>query len=256
MQQLPRVSCIDCMQQQQHQQHQQQHQQQILRSSQDFENSASCRVASRRFGHHLRPNLLIHMQALAVCLCLFLFSTCLVSPCPKRVWFIYISVSSPSLFWALFMNRHMQIQIQIHAVVFNFGAFFFANRFKNARFFRALWTNENDKNRFFPRWKVSSYQDNSPSMSTRGCRSNAFKNGALMLRNISTPLLNGYTRAILERFSSPSFHALFLKPQNPWNPYFCSISWRFCVCVFGPPQTDHQNIFTSQHDNCKSAFRK
>ena len=123
--------------------------------------------------------------------------------------------------------------IYIYAVVFNFGAFFFANRFKNAPFFSAHGTNENDKNRFFPRWKVSNFQDNSPSMSTLVRTFNAFKNGALMSRNISTPLLNGYTRAILERFNSPSFHTLFLTTSKSLKPLFCSVSWRFRGC-FGP----------------------
>ena len=79
-----------------------------------------------------------------------------------------------------------------------------------------------------------------------GLSSNACKNGALMLRNISTPLLNGYTRAILERLNSFSFHALFLKPQNPWNPYFCSVSWRFCGC-FWPPPKPTTRIFSPHH---------
>ena len=108
----------------------------------------------------------------------------------------------------------------------------------------------------FPRWKVSSFQHKCTEMCTLVRTSNAFKNGALMSRNISTPLLNGYTQAILERFNSPSFHALFLTTSKSLKPLFLqrfvTISWVFRP----PPQTEHQNIFRSQEDNCKSAFRK
>ena len=87
-----------------------------------------------------------------------------------------------------------------------------------------------------------------------GLSSNAFKNGALTLRNISTPLLNGHARAILECFNSPSFHALFLKPQNPWNPYFCSVSWRFCGCFWPPPPKPTTRI-CSPHNRITAKVR-
>ena len=47
---------------------------------------------------------------------------------------------------------HVYNIIYIHAVVFNFGALFFSPIGSKMRgFFRAHGTNENDKNRFFPR---------------------------------------------------------------------------------------------------------
>ena len=116
------------------------------------------------------------------------------------------------------------------------GRFFFANRFKNARFFSCTWNEWKWQKPFLPPAKGKQFSGQQPLNVHLGLSSNAFKNGALMLRNISTPLLNGYTRAILERFNSPSLHALFLKPQNPWNPYFCSVSWRFCGCFWPPPK--------------------
>ena len=57
-----------------------------------------------------------------------------------------------------------------------------------------------------------------------------------MSRNKSTPLLNGYARAILERFNSPSFHALFLTTSKFLKPLFLqrfvTISWVF----WAPPK--------------------
>ena len=47
-------------------------------------------------------------------------------------------------------------------------------------------------------------------------------------------------------------------PHNlkiPETPIFTAFRDDF-VGVFGPPQTEYQNIFSSQEDNCKSAFRK
>ena len=52
-----------------------------------------------------------------------------------------------------------------------------------------------------------------PKITTCRRTSNAFKNGALMLRNISTPFSNVYTRPIFERY----FFVLFAPYQG--NPY-------------------------------------
>ena len=167
------------------------------------------------------------------------------APSQPRFW----SFSGPLAF-------QQDIYIYICCCVQFRGVFFFANRFKNAFFFfREQVTNENDKNRFFPRWKIPSYEDHSSAMSTLVRNFNAFKNGALMSRNISTSLLNGYARAIFERFNSPSFHTLFLTASKSLKPLFLqrfvTISWVF----WAPPQTEYHNIFRSQEDNCKSAFR-
>ena len=64
-----------------------------------------------------------------------------------------------------------------------------------------------------------------------------------MSRNISTPLLNRYTRAVLERFNSPSFHALFLTTSKSLKPQFlqrfATISW-----VFWPPPKPSTRIIS------------
>ena len=74
---------------------------------------------------------------------------------------------------------------------------------------------------------------------------NAFKNGALMSRNISTPLLNGHARAIFERFNSSSFHALFITTSKSLKPLFLqrfvTISWVFLA----PPPKPSTRIFSA-----------
>ena len=152
------------------------------------------------------------------------------------------------------LYHYLSLYIYICCCVQFRGVFFSPIGWRMRGFFRAHVTNENDKNCCFPRWKVSNFQDNSPSMSTLGLSSNAFNNGALMLRNISTPLLNGHARAIFERLNSPSFHALFLRTSKSLKPLFLqrfvTISWVFLA----PPKSS--TITFSAHNNCKTAFRK
>ena len=124
------------------------------------------------------------------------------------------------------------IYIYIYKFLCSIRFFFSPMGSRMRRCFRAHGTNESDqKKRFFPRWKVSNFQHKCTEMSTLVRTSNAFKNGALMSRNISTPLLDAYTRAILERFTYPCFHA---QPQNPWNLFFAAFRDDF-VGVLGPP---------------------
>ena len=111
-----------------------------------------------------------------------------------------------------FGSLSIYISIYICCCVQFRGAFFFANRFKNARFFSCTWNEWKWQNPCFPPVKGEQLWGQQSRNVHQGLSSNAFKNGALMLRNISTPLLNGHARAILERFRSPSFTHPFI-PQ-------------------------------------------
>ena len=59
-------------------------------------------------------------------------------------------------------------------------------------------------------------------MTTFRRTSNAFKNGVLMLRNISTPFLNAYMRLILERYLIRYF-CPFLATLKSAKPLFYSV---------------------------------
>ena len=143
-------------------------------------------------------------------------------------WFFW-----PSLTWReideFLSAYHIYIYIYIYMLLCSISGRFFSPIGSRMRvFFSCTWYEWKWQKLFFPPVKGKQFSGQQPLNVHQGLSSNAFKNGAL--RNISAPLLNGYTRAIFERFNSPSFHALFLKPQNPRNPYFCSVSCRFCVC--------------------------
>ena len=99
---------------------------------------------------------------------------------------------------------HYRTQQHICCCVQFRGAFFSPIGSRMRFFFRAHGTNENDKT-VFPLVKGQQFSGQQPLNVHQGLSSNAFKNGALMLRNINTPLLHGYTRAMFERFNSPLF---------------------------------------------------
>ena len=134
----------------------------------------------------------------------------------------------------------MHIYIYIYMLLCSIsGRFLFANRFKNAFFFREQTTHENKKKKtLLPPVKATQLWGPQQRNVYLGLPFNAFKNGALMSRNISTPLLTGHARAIFERFNSPSFHALFITTSKSLKPLllqrFVTISWVFLAPP--PPQ--------------------
>ena len=157
----------------------------------------------------------------------------------------------------LFLDQVLTLRhIYIYAVVFNFGALFLPIGSRMGFFFREELTYEITQKTFLLPVKATQLWAPKQRHLHLGLSFNAFNYGALMLRNISTPLLNGHARAIFERFNSPSFDALYLTTSKSLKPLvlqrFVTISW----VLWASPQTEHQNIFSSQPDNCKSAFRK
>ena len=122
------------------------------------------------------------------------------------------------------------------------GRLFFANRFKNARFFSCTCNEWKWQKLLLPPVKATQLWAPKQRHLHLGLSFNAFNYGALMLRNISTPLLNGHARAIFERFNSPSFHTLFLRTSKSLKPLFLqrfvTISW-----VFLAPQLKTLHFF-------------
>ena len=115
------------------------------------------------------------------------------------------------------------IYIYILAVVFNFGALFLILRVQKCSFFLLTdATTFKQKKRVFPLWNLFIRTKLALENQTCGLSSNAFKNGALMSRNIGTPFSNASRHPIFERINFSCFRPRELFPSQPRNPYFCS----------------------------------
>ena len=144
--------------------------------------------------------------------------------------------------------------IYIYVVVFNFWVFFL--RVQKCSLFFASWCNRfQTKKPVLPRWNLFIRTKLALENQTCGLSSNAFKNGALMLRNIGTPFSNS-RHPIFERINFPCFRPRLLFPSQPRNPYFCSVfhvKQPFCE---DPPKSVQLYNFESGKYNKKSKIAK
>ena len=136
------------------------------------------------------------------------------------------------------------------------GRFFFANRFKNAPFFRAHVTNENDKKPFLPPVKGKQFSGQQPLNVHPGANLQCVQKRGAYVAQHKHPIIErvhaGHSWTLqFPLFSRPIPHNL----EIPETPIFAAFLDDF-VDALAPPQTEYQNIFSSQEDNCKSAFRK
>ena len=159
-------------------------------------------------------------------------------------------------YWPYNTYIYIYICIYMYAVVFNFGVLFVYLRVqKCSRFLPHHSTSLKPKKRVFPRWNLFIRRKVSLEIPTCSLSSNAFKNGALMLRNIGTPLSNASRHPIFERINFPCFRPCLLFSSQPRNPYFCSV-----FHVKEPFRQDPPNacscIISSQKNINKKSKRK
>ena len=126
----------------------------------------------------------------------------------------FVAVHLPRESW-----REIHTHTYTYGVVFNFGVFFLFKGSKMLPFFcflmQPFW---NKKKSVFPRWNLFIRCKVSLEIPTSSLSSNAFKSGALMLRNIGTPLSNASTHPIFECINFPCFWPFVLLSSQPRKP--------------------------------------